>query len=88
VLDCDDGLDKDDVWYPDANACVTDETPEDGLGSCLSGNIVGRDAVAIDRRERTRSNGYVVQTEVIPASAPLASLVVVSRSLVPCSVNH
>lgn len=59
AIDRDDGLDKDDVWYPDANVCVTEETAEDGLGGCLSGNAVGRDAVAIDRRDRTRSNGYV-----------------------------
>lgn len=46
------------------------------------------DAVAIDNRERTRSNGYVVQTEVMPASAPLVNRVGVSNCLFPLEVNH
>jgi len=41
------------------------------------------DAVAIDNRERTRSKGYVVQTEVMPASAPLANRVGVSNCFFP-----
>jgi len=46
------------------------------------------DAVAIDNRERTRSSGYVVQTEVMPARAPLASRVGVSNCFFPFEVNH
>jgi hypothetical protein len=66
------------------------------------------DAVAIDKRDLTRSNGYVepigmaiwivkhginggqgrhVQTDVIPAKAPLANRFGVSSSFVPCKVN-
>lgn len=47
----------------------------------------GIDAVAIDNLDRTRSSGYVVQTEVIPAKAPAASRVGVSNVLFPLSVN-
>lgn len=63
-----------------------------------------KEAVAIDNRDRTRSKGYVVpalkltldpldagmylQTEVMPASAPLASRLGVSNSFLPCRVNH
>jgi len=45
--------------------------------------VESMDAVAIDNRERTRSKGYVVQTEVMPASAPLANRVGVSSCFFP-----
>ncbi len=69
----------------------------------------GIDAVAMERRERIRSRGYVVpseilahalidsplpatevhiQTEVMPANAPLIRRVWVSSSLAPYPVNH
>lgn len=50
--------------------------------------VAKMDAVAIDNRERTRSSGYVVQTEVTPARAPLANRVGVSSCFFPFEVNH
>jgi len=44
-------------------------------------------AVAMDKRERTRSKGYVVQTEVMPANAPLINRVGVSSCLDPLRVK-
>jgi len=46
------------------------------------------EAVAIDNLERNRSNGYVVQTEVMPARAPLANRVGVSNCFFPFEVKN
>lgn len=74
AVDADAGAD---VWYADANA---------GFGDALGGGLcwkTGIDAVAMDSLDRTRSRGYVVQTEVIPAKAPLINRVGVSSCLPP-----
>lgn len=79
-------------------------TPDTGDRAACAKGI---DAVAMDKRDRTRSNGYVEpknglserrsafipkgryeQTEVIPASAPLAKRWGVPSSLEPWVVNH
>lgn len=54
-----DGVVWDDVWYAEASACFDDVTPAD---DCFDG--LGINAVAMDKRERTRSNGYVEPFEV------------------------
>jgi len=84
-INTDDDVVLEDVWYAEESVCLTVVPPEEG--ACSFGGLC-MNAVAIDRRERTRSNGYVEQTEVTPANAPLASLLGVSNSLVPCRVNH
>jgi len=81
------------VWYAEASACFVCWK---GIGviSAVEGLDVDAaevreiDAVAIDSRDRTRSNGYVEQTEVMPANAPLANRFGVSNSFEPCLVNH
>lgn len=75
---------EEEVWYADERTRFTGETSD------IFGGMAGvdKEAVAIERRDRTRSKGYVEQTEVIPASAPLASRLGVSSSLDPCLVNH
>jgi hypothetical protein len=54
------------VWYPDAKACVAcDIGIDDDIGAIFGpaapagGATSDTDAVAIDNRDRTRSNGYV-----------------------------
>lgn len=78
------GVTDEEVWYADVRVCFIEEGKEASL-ACIA---VGIDAVAIERRERTRSRGYVVQTDVIPANAPLASRFGVSSSFDPNFVNH
>lgn len=49
-----------DVWYAEERAflaCVRLAEVREGF---LSNEAIGNDAVAIERRERTRSSGYVV----------------------------
>lgn len=58
------------------------------LDDDVDGVVMANDAVAMDSRDRTRSKGYVVQTDVIPARAPLASRLGVSNSFVPCRVKN
>lgn len=53
------------VWYADARVCFTPPGPTPGMGGLEdleSGSV--RKAVAIDRRERTRSKGYVEPKEI------------------------
>jgi len=75
------------VWSAEASFGCEDED----IGADVDAAVLFEasiDAVAIDNRERTKSNGYVVQTEVMPASAPLVNRVGVSNCLFPFEVNH
>jgi len=88
-----------DVWSAEASlGCEDVDAPADEEGGMDGGDededgvaelfATSMEAVAIDNRERTRSSGYVVQTEVMPAKAPLASRVGVSNCFFPFEVNH
>lgn len=76
-----------DVWSAEASLNCEEEDVAAAVGSADADVcelfVESMDDVAIDNRERTRSNGYVVQTEVMPASAPLANRVGVSNCLFP-----
>jgi len=77
-----------DVWKAEERAAFTAEAVEVTGGVAVLGKTArGMDAVAMERRERTRSSGYVVQTDVMPAKAPLASRFGVSSSFDPYLVN-
>ena len=100
------GKGRADVWS--AEASLNFDVPEDESADVAELLVAMIDAVAMDSRERTRSNGYVVpaqkivkkdrqvakhnrkdeQTEVMPASAPLANRVGVSSCFFPFEVNH
>lgn len=67
-----------DVWYADDNVGFGE-----GVDCIFCFWKTGIEAVAIDNLDRTRSRGYVVQTDVIPANAPLISRVGVSSCLPP-----
>lgn len=71
------------VWYADDRAVFSGIVLDTVALGLLGAALRFTDAVAIDNRERTRSKGYVEQTEVIPARAPLANLLGVSSSLDP-----
>jgi len=83
-----------DVWSAEASLnCEDVDVPEDEGGGVDDEDVAELlvaiiDAVAMDSRERIRSSGYVVQTEVMPARAPLANRVGVSSCLFPFEVNH
>jgi hypothetical protein len=55
-INTDDDVVLEDVWYAEESVCLTVVPPEEG--ACSFGGLC-MNAVAIDRRERTRSNGYV-----------------------------
>jgi len=83
------GKGRADVWS--AEASLNFDAPADeggGVDDVAELLVAMIDAVAMDSRERTRSNGYVVQTEVMPARAPLANRVGVSSCFFPFEVNH
>jgi len=80
------GKGRADVWS--AEASLNFDVPADEGADVAELLVVMIDAVAMDSRERTRSNGYVVQTEVMPARAPLANRVGVSSCFFPFEVNH
>jgi hypothetical protein len=61
------------VWY----AAI----PEGAAALAIVGLDVDMVAVASERRERTRSKGYVVVTEAMPARAPAIRRVGVSNCL-------
>jgi hypothetical protein len=60
--DDDDDDAEDDVWYADESVWLTVVEPEECVGAFEG---VGMDAVAIDKRERTRSKGYVEPLQVL-----------------------
>lgn len=68
-------------------ALTPDPVATTGTGSGTAGGGTRIDALAMDRRDRTRSSGYVVVTEVIPAKAPASRRVGVSSGSVPLDVN-
>lgn len=89
------GKGRADVWSAEASLnCEDVDVPADDEGGGVDDEGVAEllvaiiDAVAMDSRERTRSSGYVVQTEVMPARAPLANRVGVSSCFFPFEVNH
>jgi len=88
-----DGEGRADVWSAEASLNFEDDGPADGgegvdddAGADAFAAIM--EAVAMDNLERSRSNGYVVQTEVTPARAPLANRVGVSNCLFPFEVKN
>jgi len=82
-----------DVWSDEASLNCVDAPADEDEGVDEDEDVAelfvaSMLAVAMDNRERTRSSGYVVQTEVMPARAPLANLVGVSSCFVPFAVKN
>ena len=57
-----------DVWYAEASAGWAVAAAEDGVGD---GDEETMDAVAMDNRERIKSNGYVVPSTGSVVSQPM-----------------
>jgi hypothetical protein len=58
-----------DVWKAEERAAFTAEAVEVTGGVAVLGKTArGMDAVAMERRERTRSSGYVVPTKIMGGS--------------------
>jgi len=74
------------VWYEEADPAPDIAGVMDGVDALLTAKV--NDADAMLSRDRTRSRGYVVHTDVTPARAPATRRVGVSNGRAPLFVKN